>query len=248
MRTRSGNVTYLIDPLKPIKEAKLQYYLLSPRNPPLEFTKLHDDVFEFWLGVWKPTLAGLGYSDSHLHEDFIRQDIISCICANDTVVGAFLYSFFSLEPKASKTFRYMNNYPPLFFEKLDQMGIKKVMATQYLAVHPDWRGKSNPVVPLGLIIAGLSNLVRDEYGMDAGIGPTRRDHKVTELFYAHGGDCLIPNVENHNVPCDMIANIAGRTHEHPSPFIQKTVEHLWNNRIDATTGIIHKVSAAKRSA
>lgn len=241
------NVFYLKNDLKSVRDVNLQYYLLSPRNPPPEHTQLHDEVFNFWLSIWQPTLSGLGYSDNLLHDDFIRQDIISCICANNKVVGAFLYSFFSLETEATSNFRYMkNNYPPLFFQKLKKLGIRKVMANQYLAVHPDWRGKANPIVPLGLIIAGLSNRVRDHYDMDAGIGPTRRDHKVTELFYAHGGDCIMANVENHNVACDLIASIRGKTHDHPEPFIRKTEDYLWNNRIDATTGIVQTMSNLKK--
>ena len=246
MKHLKNVIPFQRDELKEVREANLQYYLLSPRNPPPEYSKLHDDVFEFWLGVWRPVLAGLGYSDTHLHEDFIRQDIISCICSNEEVVGAFLYSFFSLDIKATTTFRYMDNYPEIFFKKIQKLGVKTVMATQYLAVHPDWRGKKNPPVPLGLIIAGLSNRVRDEYGVDAGIGPTRRDHKVTELFYAHGGDCIIANVENHNVSCDMIANIRGRTHEHASPKIRKIEDMLWANRIDATAAV--QILKNKKSA
>jgi hypothetical protein len=230
------NVIFLDDHIKKIKDADLQYYLLPARNPPPEYSKLHDQAFDFWLSVWKPVLAGLGYSDAMLHDDFIRQDVISCICAKGQVVAVYLHSFFSLETKAVNTFRYIKkNYPEFFFQKMKDMGISRVVAAQYLAIHPDWRGKANPPVPLASVIIGLANFMRDDFGLQACIGPARRDHKVTDIFYAHGGDCIVANFENHNVACDVIANIQGRTHAHTSPEIRAAEEILWKNRIDITT-------------
>lgn len=214
---------------------KFQYYLIPPRNPPSHFAELIDKTFTFWQSIWQPTLHELGYSDQYLHDDFIRQDAISVLTFDNQVIGVFLYSFFNLEIKTHYLFRYFkNNYNSYFFSRIKELGVKKVLTTQYLAVHPEWRGKKNPIIPVALTLAGLSNYVRDHYGLDAGIGPTRRDHKVTELFYAHGGDCIVSDVPNHNVLCDLIANIKGRTHQHPNPQIQQIQDYLWYHRIDAT--------------
>lgn len=243
----SENVIFLDNSLNRIRDAQLKYYLLPARNPPAEYTQLHDKVFDFWLSVWRPVLAELGYSDNMLHDDFIRQDVVSCICSKDEVVAAFIYSFFSLEPKAVNTFRYMkNNFTESFFHKIKEMGITKVMAAQYLAIHPDWRGKANPPAPLASVVIGLSNRVRDEFGMQAGIGPARKDHKVTELFYSRGGDCIVADFENHNVKCDIIANISGRTYQHASPLITTVEDMLWNNRVDVTTVVKENVNIRKK--
>lgn len=236
MQNRSGNLIYLTDYLKPINDADLQYYLLSPRNPPPEYTKLHDDVFDFWLNIWKPTLASIGYSDSHLHDDFIRQDVISCICAGGKVVGVLLFAFYSLDAKAPKTFRYMtDNYPEEFFTKIKALGVRTAMSMQYLAVHPDWRGKTNPQAPIGLLTVGMSYRVRDLYGIDASIAPARKDHKVNDLTKAHQSESIISDFISHNVPCDLIACLSGKPYEHASPQIRAIEKALWENRIDTTT-------------
>lgn len=212
----------------------LQYYLLSARHPLPHQIELHDKVFKFWLSIWKPTLAELGYDDSHLHDDFIRQDLVSCLVHRDQVVGVLLFSFFSLGAQAVMNFRYMkDNYNDIYFKKIDKLGVKSVMSMQYLAVHSDWHTRKNPPAPITTLLAGLANKVRDLYNIDAGIAPTRRDFKVAAPYYAHGGDCILEKVISHNVECDLIANIRGRTHDHPDSQIQNLEDVLWEKRIDS---------------
>lgn len=221
----------------------LQYYLLSARKPLPEQIELHDKVFQFWMNIWKPTLAELNYPDSHLHEDFIRQDLISCICHKDQVVGVLLFSFYSLGAQAIMDFRYMkDNFNDLYFNKIKQFGVKSVMSMQYLAVHADWRGRRNPAAPpITTLLTGLANNVRDLYDIDAGIAPARRDYDSGGACLTLGGDCIIESLISHNVDCYLVANIKGRTHSHPDLNIQKQVDQLWSSRIDS-----HQVQPVRR--
>jgi hypothetical protein len=213
----------------------LQYYLLSARQPLHHQIELHDKVFKFWLSIWKPTLAELGYNDSHLHDDFIRQDLISCICHKDQVVGVVLFSFYSLGPLAVMDFRYMkDNFNDLFFKKIKKFGVRSVMSMQYVAVHPDWRGRKNPTAPpITALLTALANKVRDLYNIDAGIAPIRRDYNTTAASYEMGADCIMEKIKSHNTECDLVASIRRRTFPHPNPEIQNLVEHLWDNHINS---------------
>lgn len=216
------------------KVPNLQYYLLSARNPLPDQIELHDKVFKFWLSIWKPTLAELNYSDEHLHEDFIRQDLISCICCDGEVVGVLLFSFFSLGPKAVMNFRYMkDNFNDLYFKKIQYYGVKTVMSMQYLAVHNDWRGKKNPPAPISALLTALALKVRDFHNIDAAIAPTRRDYSMGDLCTIHGGDRIQEKVISHNAECDLIANIKGRTHDHPDIQIQNMTNYLWDHHINS---------------
>lgn len=217
------------------KNINLQYYLLSARNPRPDQIDLHDKVFNFWLSIWRPTLAQLNYSDSHLHEDFIRQDLISFICSNGEVIGVLLFSFYSLGPQAVMNFRYMkDNFNDLYFERIKKFGVESVMSMQYLAVHADWRGKKNPEAPpITTLLTGLANKVRDLHGIDAGIAPARKDYDSGSACLTLGGDRIIDSLISHNVDCYLIANIKGRTHNHPNPQIQQQVDQLWKHRIDS---------------
>lgn len=212
----------------------LQYYLLSARNPLPDQIELHDKVFQFWLSIWKPTLAELNYSDSHLHEDFIRQDLVSCICYKGEVVGVLLFSFFCLGPHAIMEFRYIkDNFNLLYFQKIKSYGVRSVMSMQYLAVHADWRGKKNPPFPISILLVGLAHKVRDLHNIDAAIAPARRDFGAGDPCIAHGGDRIQEKVMSHNVECDLVASIKGRTHNHPDIKIQSSVDYLWDNHINS---------------
>jgi hypothetical protein len=182
---------------------------------------------------WKQALSELQYDDSHLHTDFIRQDLISCIFHRDEPVATLLFSFYNIEAIASSSFSYFSeNYPEAFVEKLRTLGIQNVMAMQYMAVHPLWRKKNNPPIHSGLILAALSNIVRDAYNVDAGIAPMRRDHKVNELYYSMGADCIIENHMSHNTACDLVASVSGRTYPHPIESVREVTDYLWETRID----------------
>lgn len=216
------------------KVSKLQYYLLSARNPLPDQIEIHDKAFKFWLSIWKPTLAELKCDDSHLHEDFIRQDLVSCICYNGEVVGVLLFSFFRLGPEAVMKFRYMkDNFNDFYFKKIQAYGVQSVMSMQYLAVHQDWRGKKNPAAPISILLLGLAHKVRDLHSIDAAIAPARRDHGASDLSVAQGGDRIQERVLSHNVECDLIANIKGRTHAYPDPEIQNLIDYLWDHHINS---------------
>jgi hypothetical protein len=210
-----------------------RYYLLSAKNPPSEYTDIHNKAFRLWMNGWKEVFKDLKYDDSLLHDDFIRQDLVSCISFQDEVIGVLLYTFFSLEAQAVRSFRYMEgNYPEIFFANLKKMNVKTAMAMQFMFVHPEWRGKDKAIHP-GLAFAGLSSRVRDEYNFDAAIAPMRRDFKVNELYYSFGADCIVANVVNHNAPCDLVASVRGKTRSHPSEEIRRIEDFLWDTRVDA---------------
>jgi hypothetical protein len=216
------------------KDHELKYYLLSPTNPPIEFAELHNQAFHSWLKITREAFSEVGNGDDgHLHEDFIRQHVVSCLCAGNEVVATFLHAFASIYTDATRSFRYMrDNFPEMFFEKIKKMGIRNVMTSNYLAVHPEWRrGKHD--LQIAPIMVGLSLRVRDLYGADGFIGVWRNDRKVNELSYAQGGECIVKNVYNHKTPCDLILMKSEGPYKYPSPEVEKAVSSLWENRTEA---------------
>lgn len=220
--------------MRPTPTENLQYYLLSATNPPIEFAELHDRAFESWMGITQKAFQEVGNNDvNHLHEDFVRQQVVGCLCSGDEVVATFLHSFSSVYTQATRSFRYMReNYPEIFFQKIKNLGIKNVMTSHYLAVHPDWR-KGNHQIQVAPIMVGLSLRVRDLFKADAFIGVWRRDRKVHEIAYAQGGECVISNISSHNTPCDLILMNKKTPYQYPSQELEIQITNLWNNRIDA---------------
>jgi hypothetical protein len=224
---------------------RLQYHLLSAANPAYEWVDLHDRAFNFWMEIIQKAFREANNNDSgHLHDDFIRQNVIGCLTSDGEIISVFLHSFSSIYAKASRSFRYMqDNYPEIFFQQLKKLGMQNVMTAHYLAVHPDWR-KGKHDTQVAPIMIALAQRIRDQYDADAFIGVYRRDRKVHEIAYALGGECAISNVSNHQTPCDLIIMDSKKPYQYPSVALGEQVTSLWENKIDT----INSTTAVARRA
>ncbi len=212
--------------------SELQYYLLPSGNPPLHLIAKHNQIHRFWKDAWLEILRTLNSDPGQLDDDFLRQDFIGAICSANEVISTHLYSFFSLKSDAAQQHRYLrSNYPSEFFTALTKLGVQTVMSMEYLLVNPKWR-KKHGLIPLGEVTATLAFEVMRLYGIDCAIAPARRDHKVHEMAYKLGGECILANVTNHNVPCDLIAIRAAKA-ICPDSNVATLRDSLWKNRIHA---------------
>ncbi len=210
-----------------------QYYLLPSANPPAHLAQVHNRVYKFWMEIWTGVLQGLNADPGHLADDFLRQDFIAAICSGTDVVAVHLYSIFSLDTLAARGHRYMtDHYPEVFFQRLSELGVRTVMSLEYLTVNPGYR-KQPGKVHIGAVTGALGLRVMNQYGVDAVIAPARRDHKIHEMAYAQGGDCVVPEVSVHNVSCDLIA-IRREKIICPDPQVAELRDDLWKNRVHFT--------------
>lgn len=208
----------------------MQYYLFPSLNPGRAWLSHHDKAFALWCDTWKEVLNGLGCDATHLEEEWGRQDRIACIFEKDTPVAVHLYSFFTLGCAAATKHPYFKNYTPEFFEKLRDLGVESVMSMEYMTIHPEWR-RHTAGFHLGAVLGGLALKVMNQNGLEAAIAPARRDHQVHKLAYIYGGDCIVENVTNHNVACDLIACRHDKIHDHPDETVRRLVSSLWRNRV-----------------
>ncbi len=210
---------------------ELQYYILPSANPSDDLKEIHNKTFDLWHGVWTNVFNELKFDTSNLEDDFIRQNLIVAICHKNIPVAVHLYSFFSMESKAARSHRYLKQFPETYFEKLKRFHVNTMMSLEYMTVHPEWR-KGKVPVHIGSVLMGLSCKVLQHYKQDASIAPARRDHKVHEVVYSVGGEPIISNVINHNVPCDLLAIRKEKVKSHDSAEVQNTIERLWATRVE----------------
>jgi len=210
--------------------SQLRYLLLPSANPPPELLELHDKTFLLWREVWTETLAKLEFKSENLAEEFVRQDIVACIASGNEPVAIHLYSFFATDSLAARKHGYLSsNYPELFFAKLAKEKVRHVMSMEYMTVHPEWR-KHKAALHVASALGGLGLRVAGHFGAQATIAPCRRDHKIHEMAYLHGGEPVIANVLNHNVPCDLVMVRMDKAKAHPDPELSGLVDRLWNSR------------------
>lgn len=222
--------------MNPEEISKLQYFLFSPKNPSDLYLNVHNRVYQLWKNVWEQTLQELRLPTHELANEFGRQNRIVAICHQFQPVAIHLYSHFHLGSRASQESSYLaENYPPLFFEKLKQRGIKTVMSMEYMTVHPDWR-KSRGSIHIGAVLGALGLNCMKLHQLDACIAPARKDHKVHLLAHAQGGESIISDVFNHNVICDLVLLERNKVIDHPNPDISQLVKQLWSSRIEDSSG------------
>lgn len=237
---KPGKVIKLQRPLK-----NLQYWILPSANPAQGHVEKHNQIFDFWMGSLIAAYAETNNDPKQLLDEFIYQDFITAICHGDQVIATLLLSFYSIDAKAARAFRYLkDNYPDIYFEKLKRKGATTLMSMQYLTIHPDWR-KSQQSVHIATVIVVLGRMFGEGSGIDATIAVARADRKVNEMVYALGGECVIASVENHNTPCDLIAMYKNKPYKIPTEEMNKLVHSLWESRVDCTK---HKGNKRKKAA
>ncbi len=211
---------------------KLQYFLFPPKTPSNLYLCTHNKVYKLWKSIWEKTLADLHLPATNLADEFGRQNHIAAICYQFEPIAIHLYSHFHLDSRASQESSYMSaNYPPLFFEKMKQRGIKTVMSMEYMTVHPDWR-KSRGSIHIGAVLGALGLNCMKFHQLDACIAPARKDHKVHLLAHAQGGESIISDIFNHNVLCDLVLLERNKVIDHPNADISHLVKQLWSSRIE----------------
>ena len=215
-------------PQPEIRAEELRFCLMPSTNPPPSLVDLHNKTFSLWREVWGTVFSQLKYDTSHLEDDFVRQNLIACISRNGEPIAAHLYKFFSVDSQAARAQAYLrDNYPEIFFAKLRALNVRTVMSMEYMTLHPEWRRSS---ARLATVLGGLALYTMREFGQDGAIAPCRKDFKVQEIAYAYGGECVIADVMNHNVLCDLVVVRNELLHPHATPEVQGLLDALWEKR------------------
>lgn len=216
-----------------LRPEEFRYLLLPSLNPPAEYLAAHATIFSLWRTIWTEVFVGLNIDPAVLEDEFGRQDLICAIMHGEEPVAVHLYTFFAADCLAARAHTYLKQYPELFFERIAEKGLRKLMSMEYMAVNPAWRKGRSPV-HMGAVLVGLAAEVTKLYQQDAAIAPARRDHKVNEIAFAFGGEAVLSNVINHNVPCDLLACRRENLVPHADPRIRGMVDSLWRRQENAS--------------
>jgi hypothetical protein len=206
-----------------------------------EFIHIHNDVYALWKSVWTQVFQDLKIDSSQLANDFFRQKYIGALYYKEQVAAVHLYSRFSLKSQAAQEHSYFQqNYPREFFDKLQAMNISEILSMEYLTVSPHFHFKKLGLSLAELIMALDFRLFHNTDAM-ALIAPARNDFKISHKAYKHGCICLVPNVVNHNVSCDLIAGIRGQLRDSDDPELCKLVDAIWEERLQLVEIITKKL-------
>lgn len=210
--------------------------LLPGRIPPRgsDCTDLYNKTFLYWKSFWNGVFKDNGTTDLANIDDFMRQDMICVIAYKEEIIGMHLYSFNSLDNLAFFQHSYCKNgLSDLYFQKVTACGVRSVMSLEYLTVDPMWRKRA-----IGFntahFVCGIGFTLLGALAIDAIICPARKDVKVSEVVQSFGGEVIVPNVELHNTPCDLLLARKEKLRPQTDPHLANLIENLWQKRIDFT--------------
>jgi hypothetical protein len=206
---------------------KLTYQIMAARFPLGENESTDRNViYSAWYKLWSDVYNSSG-SDYTLNADeFLRQDLVTCIKYNQQVAAIHLYSLFDLRCSADLESHYFQFFSPHYIETLKKRNVETAMSMEFLTVMPEFR-KSITGVSLASTIIQLGTHVFTQLAADAIIAPARRDVKVHEAAYDLGFECIEEDTLQRGFRCDLIACFQGRQRASRLTEVNNLATRLW---------------------
>lgn len=213
----------------------LRLNVFTDHHPQTDDLKaLQNRVYDFWHSIWLNTFDELNGEKQLYSDDFHRQDEITFLTFRGEVISYFGFSFFDLALRSHTGHSYFKNYPDDVLAKLNAMNLTRVMTMGYFAVAPEWRKSSRgTLIAEAQLAMGYKRFL--ESNSNALIAYARNNRKVNELCYMYGSRCIKADQLVHHVSVDFLYTLKNEVRSNPDPFIQKTVDDLWMNRIIHTS-------------
>jgi hypothetical protein len=221
----------------------LEYRVVSGKPSPETDPALHDAVYTFWKQFWSEVYRSVGESGDLSPDDFARQDRIAVFLHEGKVVALHAYTLFDLRFRAQRECSYFaRHFADVALRKLEQLGARRVMSMEYIAVSPEWRSKQLGV-SLASVIVGLGLRLAETLGVDASISSARMDVGADKICDAFGSTTLA-KITAHQRPTALVAFLQGRWHEHGDPEVRRWVSYFWERRRDVASPAVPTRRAA----
>lgn len=204
------------------------YEILAGRSPFDQYESVaRKEIFTAWFNLWDAVYKAQGSDFRPKPDEFLRQDLITCIRYKGQPAAMHLYSFYDLNCAVTSGCHYFEFFNSDYMQKIKSRGVNVAMSMEYFTVVPEFR-KSIVGVSLGAIVANLGTNVFRASGADVIIAPARKDLKVDQTAYAMGFECIQADTMQRGFPCDMIACFQGKQTPLEDFESRRLVSHLWS--------------------
>ena len=208
----------------------LNYSLIAGKGP---FTSqersTRNAIFEAWLTVWSEVY---GKDDANFRlasDDFLRQDLISCVSVGGKVAALHFYSFFDVQCQASLNSKYFQFFNRHYLNELDSRKVQSVMSMEYFTVAKEFR-KSQLGFSLAQAVAQMGTYLFAEVGVDAIVAPARNDLRVNQMAYELGFSCIEKDTIQRGFKCDLIACFKNEERRSPDFSVNRAADFMWERR------------------
>lgn len=183
-------------------------------------------LFELWSNVFKNEIEKDGRKLNLDH--FWRSKVLAGLFDQEKAVGLHIYNPHYLFSKSLESNPYFFPLPSSSWEKIMRDGVKSLMAMEYLAVHPDYRGKWEGFRVSELLI-GLGFQVLLQSPWEMAVGYARADRHVNSVSFNFGSREL-ERVDLYQIDCRAVLCHRSEVVSHTDPFVQRKINLLWESR------------------
>jgi hypothetical protein len=209
------------------------------------FSRLHDEVFSFFVHRWEQTFEetkDIAKPAPGWEDHFLKQDIVTAITCRGQVVAAHLYTVYDITAASTKKSEYFSFMTPSTVEGLLQNGIHNVISMEYLCVDPSVRLNSL-AVSFGKMIVGLGAYLAMEKGLDGALGTPMKGNKVDTMMTNVGGYWIQKDFQKYGYQVDLLVIPTRPCERSQDPKAGFVMEWLWEHRKDHTKEYFLKVAA-----
>ncbi len=206
-----------------------KYFILSSRMPHSDnYLHLYNEIYDLWEDIFDPVLNGQAHADS-----ILDTDLCTGIVSDGKVIGCHFYRFLNLKTTSVRQCSYFKDLSDSSWSFLTENNFTKLMSLEFLLVHPDFR-KSKVGFSLSETLISLGLKIMQSTSYHAGIGTARTVVKVDQSTHKVGFITVQEKIDKFGNNCSFMVCPANNVKKNPDFQVQRTVQLLWENRIDET--------------
>ncbi|RYZ78194.1 MAG: hypothetical protein EOP04_30165, partial [Proteobacteria bacterium] len=207
----------------------MQLYLMSASAPDRNSRSLYDECYDLWSKVWTQTLNDLDGTPRLYSDGFTRQEFLCAVEAQGVITSLCFFRTVDLTLKAHQDDSWLSPWP---VQKINELAdsYRFALIPSWLTVRPEYRKSAGfTQFNFSVIMSELISLLCLHLGVDIALGTPRKDRSVHSAVAQAGATCILPNVQHHSVPVDLVAF-------YPEKLRKVVFRHetfnLWKTRID----------------
>lgn len=166
-------------------------------------SQIRKKAFELWHTEWTSIYKELGSNKLPATEDFLSYHLVNCLFLNGEIVGLSGHRFINLKDPLSRDTEFVRSLGESFIEKIQGMGLNRLLTYESLLVSPKYRKSSFPV-PVSKVLLHMANRIFSNTPADAIVAAGRCDYKISEMCERVGWETIEREKQFRVFLCDLI--------------------------------------------
>ncbi|MBX3022321.1 MAG: hypothetical protein KF799_11665 [Bdellovibrionales bacterium] len=225
-----------------LDERRLKLAMLPLNFRDRQYSSLYRQAMSCWEQVWGDLFLRHNVEHPLFLDQLFRQDEAACIYSGERCAALILFRTYDFEFIDYRHDSYFKEWNEGDLEVLLRHG-KKVFATTYLTVHPDFRSFNDELKFKEVLLNLMIKRFKDS-DADVISGVTRRDRGIHDESYKLGARLVRENVPylGGRFNIDLVAFYKHEVNESQNPTVREICDRLWASKIDLAPNTAQKAA------